>query len=564
MCSSTATTAKNFSIFLPKITPSILQRRFSVHPCCALPRPPRFRAVASLPGISWVSHSSGDGYGGWALVDDDIPHPHRKKVQEFRKIVIGGVGTSLAVLLATVAYFTVSGKGFRLGFRSSLRSLCVDWVRNGSEMSKNSSSPGTDEKNFVCKTSQEDIDKTCDTVSSGSTKKSQPVLVPVAVDATQQEALKILKKLKIIEDDVRADDLCTRREYARWVVRTNLLLERSPKRRIVPAVAIAGSSTPAFDDVSPDDPDFEYIQAIAEAGIISSKLSEEDSQYEMNKAGSICFSPESFVSRLDLINWKSQLECDCHPEIMEEISRTRSDYMDVKHIDPNIALGFFMDMLGGDKSTIRKVFGKIKRFQPSRPATKAQAAVALTSGRMEEAILTELSRVQAETLAKLVEMEEIKSELLEKGDIMRYWEETLQEERARGLEMEEIYLTAVRELEEEELAQQKWFTEHLKEKAAIDCQRQLLHTLREEVDEMSKRLASEKSVYLDEHSQLEEMLSDLKSKHESLLDKRSILEAEVEALRILRSWVEDEARASQARTKVLEEVERRWKWDDPA
>lgn len=27
-----------------------------------------------------------------------------------------------------------------------------------------------------------------------------------------------------------------------------------------------------------------------------------------------------------------------------------------------------------------------------------------------------------------------------------------------------------------------------------------------------------------------------------------------------RSWVEDEARKSQARAKVLEEVERRWKW----
>lgn len=29
-----------------------------------------------------------------------------------------------------------------------------------------------------------------------------------------------------------------------------------------------------------------------------------------------------------------------------------------------------------------------------------------------------------------------------------------------------------------------------------------------------------------------------------------------------RSWIEDEARKSQARAKVLEEAGRRWKWDE--
>ena len=35
---------------------------------------------------------------------------------------------------------------------------------------------------------------------------------------------------------------------------------RNPKHRIVPAVALAGSSVPAFEDVNITDPDFEYIQ----------------------------------------------------------------------------------------------------------------------------------------------------------------------------------------------------------------------------------------------------------------------------------------------------------------
>lgn len=32
--------------------------------------------------------------------------------------------------------------------------------------------------------------------------------------------------MQIIEEDVNADELCTRREYARWLVRINSLLER--------------------------------------------------------------------------------------------------------------------------------------------------------------------------------------------------------------------------------------------------------------------------------------------------------------------------------------------------
>lgn len=227
-----------------------------------------------------------------------------------------------------------------------------------------------------------------------------------------------------------------------------------------------------------------------------------------------------------------------------------------------MSLGFYLDFLTGDKSTIRNVFGRIKRFQPSRPVTKAQAAVALTSGKMAKAIAEELSRLEAESFSQKAEMEEIRSELLEKGEIRQLWDEKLQVERSRGAEMDEMYLSRVNELEEEKAAQVKWFGERLKEKASIDCQKQLVNSLREDIDEMSQKLTTDESVYMAEHSKLQEMLSELQSKLESVLDKRSILEAEVEALRILRTWVEDEAKASQARAKVLEEAGRRWKWND--
>ncbi|ESQ32921.1 hypothetical protein EUTSA_v10003928mg [Eutrema salsugineum] len=557
MCSFSIRKSPNSSFIFPKFAPLLVRHRFTLPLFVPTHKPPRLRVVASLSGTSWVSQASKDKYGGWALIEDEAPLPHWKSKKKWRNVVITGVGSSLAVLLATIAYFSISRKGFRLCFSNPLH--YVDLDQNENEESERTTSLLTDEKNSASEAISESVDDASDTVDPPSTVKAHHITAPVPVDAAQQEAIAVLKKLKIIEDDVMGDELCTRREYSRWLVRSNLLLERNPKHRIVPAVALAGSSVPAFEDVNTTDPDFEYIQALAEAGITFSKLSGEDSRHD---TGNINFNPESFVSRLDLVNWKAQLECDFLPEVMEEISRTKVDYIDMKNINPDIALGFFLDSLTGDKSTIRNVFGRIKRFQPNRPVTKAQAAVALTSGKMAKAVSAELSRLEAEFLSRKAEMEEIRSELVEKGEIRQFWDEKLQVERSRRVEMEELYLSSVNELEEEKTAQLKWFAERLKEKAAIDCQKQLLRSLRDDIDEMSQRLTTDKSVYLVEHSKLQEMMSDLQSKLESLLDKRSILEAEVEALRILRTWVEDEAKASQARAKVLEEAGKRWKWND--
>ncbi|KAK8625710.1 hypothetical protein V6N13_056871 [Hibiscus sabdariffa] len=102
--------------------------------------------------------------------------------------------------------------------------------------------------------------------------KPESIVVPVAVDSTQQEALMVLKELAIIEVAVKPDGLCTRREYARWLVRMSSLLERNHRHMIVPSIAFSGSEAAAFDDVGVDDPDFVFTQALAEACIIPSKL----------------------------------------------------------------------------------------------------------------------------------------------------------------------------------------------------------------------------------------------------------------------------------------------------
>ncbi|KAM7271847.1 hypothetical protein ACFE04_031061 [Oxalis oulophora] len=498
-----------------------------------------------------------DKFGGWSLFQPQFNNPKDKKGTPI--IVIWGIGSTLAALIGAIVCFSLSPKGFKFQLNSPLNAL--HGVLNLEE--KNPSRGTTSESNVNDNVMAEEAWKSTSDgkrQSLGSMDMVGRVRVSVAVDSTQQEALSVLKKLKIIEDDVKADELCTRREYARWLVHINSLLERNPKYRIVPSILLSGSIISAFDDVAIGDPDFKHIQALAEAGIIPSKLSGSNM---LEGQGNVRFFPESFVSRQDLVNWKAQVEYKVKPGIIEQISTTKVDYIDMKGISPDASPELFMDMLAGNKSIIRKVFGQVKRFQPNKPSTKAQAAVILTSGRMMEAIYSELARLKAEEIFRQAVMEEIRTYLLEKGEIQKLWDEKLDEEKPHRLKAEELYREAVSDLEQENVIQEKVFAVHLKEKAAMNCQRQLLLNLKDEVDDMLKKLESERAMFVDDKYKTECTLNDLESKREGLLDKKSVLEAEKEAMRILRCWIEEDARKSQARSKVLEEVGRRWKWDNP-
>ena len=178
--------------------------------------------------------------------------------------------------------------------------------------------------------------------------------------------------------------------------------------------------------------------------------------------------------------------------------------------------------------------GQSKRFQPNKPSTKAQGAVALTSGRMTEAVHSELLRLEAEKLSRQAEAEEIGYELLNRGDMQRFWDEKMKDEKNRGFEVEKDYLAAALDLEEERIVQVNCLSENLKKKAAMECQRQLLLSLKSEVSEMSEQLACKRISYMAEQHNLQDMLNELQNKQEGVLDAKSILEAEKEALRILR------------------------------
>ncbi|XP_021718210.1 uncharacterized protein LOC110685963 [Chenopodium quinoa] len=564
MCSSTTTSPTSFSLLLTD-THSLSPRRHLHLPFTSpitllshhsLGKPTLRLSSAIADKSSWVlpDDDATDDFGGWAVSEPLIPH----KKKGYPTFLVAGIGTSIAVLVAALAHFSLSKNGFRLPFRSSspgsLVEVAVEVVETKPiDFHEPEPELELDVGIEVSETSQAD---SSDVVSkSVKSEKHQTRVVDVAVDSNQQEAMHALRKLKILDEDVKDNELCTRREYARWLVRASSLLERNPKYKIIPEVALSGSVTFAYEDVTNVDPDFESIQALAEAGVVPSKLSLKHID------GGLNFSPERILSRRDLIEWRSQLEYDLSTSRNPEFLKTKLDLMDARRTNSDEWPGLYMDMLAGDRSLLRRVFGQIRRLQPDKPSTIAQAAVALTSGRMIEAIQSEFLRLQEEESSRVAAKEAIRQELLDRGEIERWWAEKMEEEKKRGLKVQQLYVDAVNLLEQEKIVQEGAVNGFLKEKAAMDCQKQLLEALKEEINEISERLASERTEQSSDEEIVQTLRSDLQIKKEGILDAKSVLEAEIEALRILRSWIEDEAKKSKARSKVLEEVGRRWKWD---
>ncbi|CAL9203690.1 uncharacterized protein LOC135632121 isoform X2 [Musa acuminata AAA Group] len=513
-------------------------------------------------GSSWADsdESLNDSVGGWFVRKLRIEK--EENVAARSRLHLAGIVASAAILLAALTYYRSAKRGFKFCFTVPFHTIYKNLMPVGSEKDPDNDITSTIfEVDQVSEINMDEETKSKENDSAGARKQ---IIVPVAADTTQQEAVSVLKKLKIIENDVSTDGLCTRREYARWFVKANSMLERNPKHKILPKISAAGPFVTAFDDVNLDDPDFCCIQSLAEAGIVLSKLSALNSSSISDKGASgdsekIYFYPESYISRFDLLNWKALLEYLFSSELDEKMLRTKGNFLDLS-ASSGASPQLLLDLMAGDNSITRRAFGNIRRLQPHKPVTTAQAAVVLTSGRTADAIQRELSRLEAENISRLQEAEEIRCELVQRGDIQRFWEEKLAKEQERHFEVEKDLEVIFLDLEDEKASLDGRLAEYAKEKAALDCQQHLLQCLKDEVEGMNDKLASERANFISEQQSLERFSADLCGKKDGIVEAKSILEAEIEATRILRSWVEEEALQMRNRADVLSQAVLRWQY----
>ena len=156
----------------------------------------------------------------------------------------------------------------------------------------------------------------------------------------------------------------TRREFARWLVRTNnTMYSHRPSQEIRLATS---NKTPAFKDIPVSDPDFAYIQALAETGIVPSILTGDSSQ--------ILFRPDAPLTREDFIIWKVPLDIrrSLPSASIEAIEKTWG-FEDTAQIDSLALRALFADFQNGENSNLRRAFGYTILFQSNKTVTRAEA-----------------------------------------------------------------------------------------------------------------------------------------------------------------------------------------------
>lgn len=371
--------------------------------------------------------------------------------------------------------------------------------------------------------------------------------------------------MQIVESHIQPGELCTRREYARWFLSSNSLLSRRPNNKVFPLVYIEGVTQLAFDDITPQDPDFPYIQGLAEAGIIPSKLSNNEARSTNDRTQShscTMFYPDSPLSRVDLVTWKIVVEHNHLPHIDKRTLEKKSGFLDVQRISIDAWPAIFIDASAGDKSITQRAFGYSRRFQPDKPVTKGQVAVAIISGQMAATVSEELSRLEAENSVKEAVMQEILSEMISRGAIKSLWEKDLDQMKLRRIEAEKILKLAVSELEKENDDKERSLPSFLKEKAMLEFEQKFLSSLKVEVDELKKTILKEETELLFEKQQLEQLRLEGEVESESLSKAKSLIEAEKRALILSRLWVEEEAKRTQDRGEMLAEAAKRWKFTE--
>lgn len=385
------------------------------------------------------------------------------------------------------------------------------------------------------------------------------VLVPAVVDQLQSLALSALKELKVIEDDVQPGDLCTRREYARWLVIASGILSRSTTSKVYPAMYIENISELAFDDITPDDHDFPSVQGLAEAGLVASKLSRYDMQSSVDEDPSpLLFSPESPLSRQDLVSWKLALEKRQLPDVDIKILQQLSGFIDIDKINQDAWPALVADLAAGEQSIITLAFGYTRLFQPEKPVTKAQAAMALSTGDAATVISDELARIEAESMAEnAVAAHNALIAQVEK-DLNASYEKELLQEKEKIDAVQKLAEEARREVELLRAEREERNLALMKERAAVDSEMEILSRLRREVEEQLQTLTSDRVEVSHEKESVSKLRRDAETENKEIARLQYELEVERKALSMARAWAEDEMKRAREQAKALEEARNRW------
>ncbi|WP_234488860.1 S-layer homology domain-containing protein [Oxynema sp. CENA135] len=188
------------------------------------------------------------------------------------------------------------------------------------------------------------------------------------VSDLQQLGIASLKATSSDADAEAWNQAIARAQYAEWLIAANnRFFDNQPSKQIRLATP---STQPAFQDVPATHPQFAAIQGLADAGIIPSSLTGENT--------AVNFRPDAPLSREDAIAWKVPLDFrQGLPKASVEAVREAWGFQDVPKIDPAVLPAILADYQNGELSNLRRAFGYTRIFQPKKEVTRAEAAATL-------------------------------------------------------------------------------------------------------------------------------------------------------------------------------------------
>lgn len=208
-----------------------------------------------------------------------------------------------------------------------------------------------------------------------ATTTPTPTPLPISKSSTapptsNTEYLTDLNKLGVFSsaDLTAANPVVKRRAYARWLLAAyNRINITKPTQQIKLATS---NSKPAFQDVPTTDPDFASIQGLAEAGLIRSPLS--------GDATAVLFRPDAPLTREQMILWKVPLDTrQALPSASLDAIKQTWGFQDAGKIEPQALRAVLADFQNGDLANIRRVYGYTTLFQPKKPVTLGEVAIAI-------------------------------------------------------------------------------------------------------------------------------------------------------------------------------------------
>lgn len=178
--------------------------------------------------------------------------------------------------------------------------------------------------------------------------------------------------------------------------------------------------------------------------------------------------------------------------------------------------------------------GFTRLFQPNKPVTKAQAAIALASGDAAETINDELARMEAESLAETVVNADTALVDQVKQDLNASYEKDLAIEREKINALEKLAEEARLELEKLRTEREERNSALMYGQAVVEAEMEALSRLRHEVEEQLLSLMNDKIEISFEKDMISKLRKEAERENQVIAQLEYELEVERKALSMAR------------------------------